>query len=314
MSISIATRLKPFSHIPGAKCLIPGTHFAVQAFPTLIRIGEWDIPWPIQGAMRPFTLQQDLENNAVWILRGMSRTCITASVEGFTVSMDREKRLFPAHIAFHLPQVWEKISFGSHAEQDWELILRRAHLQTILPILYGLGQKIPPLPAQSLTGTARLLENLTDKKQWEAFCLAAFHSLLVPRLKDDQYQGFCPDEEVQGHPCYLIQEAYRHLRASLLRQEGDRLHFLPAPVFEAGRGIDFQVEGIGLLNFEWAKGQLRRAILRATQSREVRFDFSKEVRTFRWKTRSHDRGHIAKGSDPLLIEEGKTYWLDHFYT
>ena len=62
MKIAIAERLKPFSHTPGVACLIPGTCWKVEAFPTLLRIGEkYDLPLPITGPVADFTLELDLE-------------------------------------------------------------------------------------------------------------------------------------------------------------------------------------------------------------------------------------------------------------
>jgi len=67
MKIKIAERLRPFSHTPGASCLIPGTCFAVTAFPTLLRIDQHEIKLKLTGPVSNFTLQQDLEKNCVFV-------------------------------------------------------------------------------------------------------------------------------------------------------------------------------------------------------------------------------------------------------
>jgi hypothetical protein len=74
MSITIASTLKPFSHTPGARCLLPGTGIIVEAYPAKLRffsiahrepylLAEIDIH--LESKMNQFTLQQDLKTGEV---------------------------------------------------------------------------------------------------------------------------------------------------------------------------------------------------------------------------------------------------------
>jgi hypothetical protein len=141
--ISIATKLRPFSHTHGAKCLLPGTSTVIEAFPHLLRIGSEEIPIQIEGG---FTLQMDLDRNCVWVFGKNFRK----KIEG---------------IAF--PNI-EKLSLGSHKSPDWDLVLRRMDMAEILPILFDLGQKTAEEIAISI-------HNYTD------FYREFFHDIAVPR-------------------------------------------------------------------------------------------------------------------------------------
>lgn len=73
-TITIAQRLKPFSHRPGTSCLIPGTCIVAEIFPALLRF--WDISGQhrvkksevqlaIKGPLKEFTVQLDLEKESI---------------------------------------------------------------------------------------------------------------------------------------------------------------------------------------------------------------------------------------------------------
>lgn len=316
MRISIANRLKPFSHVPGAQCIIPGTDFILEAFPALLKIGNLKIHLEVKGPVRDFTVQQDLEKNCVWVFGESFHIQVTASPDGFTVQDRNGKRFFPVKIGFSLPQEWERLSLGSHKKQDWDPLWQRGDLRDILPVLYGLGQKIPHFTEQPLTGTGRLLEfnKVNARSGLEIFCRAAFHHILVPRLRDDQYQGLCPDEEVEGNPFYLIQEATRLIRSLFFHQENHHLHLLPFCPFDSGRFVNMQAHGIGSFDLEWLKGKLSGAILRAKQNCEIALTLQKEIGTFRIRNNTRERGRKCKASDPLFVEVGQTYFLDRFQT
>ncbi|CUI16489.1 hypothetical protein PNK_0864 [Candidatus Protochlamydia naegleriophila] len=74
MTFSIAERLRPFSHQPGTFCLLPGTAYAVQVFPTLLRLFRLDGSFPellreyhlvLKGPFKDFTVQKDLEKGVI---------------------------------------------------------------------------------------------------------------------------------------------------------------------------------------------------------------------------------------------------------
>ena len=67
MKIVIKEQCKPFSHLPGAACLIPGTYAEIQAFPTLLKIADHVIDLPFTGPVEGFTLELDLERHCVFV-------------------------------------------------------------------------------------------------------------------------------------------------------------------------------------------------------------------------------------------------------
>ena len=308
MKIAIAEKLRPFSHLPGAQCLLPGTSCLVQAFPSLLRVGQIEIPLGIEGPVENFTVQQDLEKNCVGVFGKKLRVKIQATPQGVEVGIGKNREFFPEKSLFFLPPAWERLSFGSHKAQDVDLMWRRFDLREILPILYGLGQKIPPLPQRPHL----LLEKTHDLPSWERFCKASLHSLFVPRLLDDQHQGLGLDARGEGNPAYLLREAAMHLRSFFFRQEGNRLELLPSPLFAAGRMVDVQVAGVGSLDLEWTKQTLRRVHLRASQTGEVALCLPPTIHAFLCKMRSQDKGTKHLVAEPFCIERGKTYFLDRF--
>ncbi len=329
MKIAIAERLKPFSHTPGAVCLIPGTCCKVEAFPTLIRIAEQlDLRVHLTGPVRDFTLQQDLEKNCVFIFgkacEGFYRLRLQGSAQGIELLADKlpaqglvvngsvlrpkEKMFFPMEMEFFLPQVWERLSLGVSKDQDWDLVLRRFDLKEILPVLFGLGQKIPYRTPGPLKGAARLLA----EGELESLCRAGFSDILIPRLFDDQYQGLVSEDGDGEDPSFLIQETAKRIRSLFFRQEQNSLELLPDCRFDAGRMTRLQASGIGEIDLEWASSFLRRAILRASSSESIFLVLQKGLHSFRVRTVQSGRGERHMSADPLIVEAGRTYYLDRF--
>lgn len=320
MKIKIGERLRPFSLIPGAACVIPGSSVVIEAFPTLLRIAGREWKMPLTGPVAGFTLQQDLEKNAVFIFgkakEGYFRIRVEAKSSGFQITSEKgplKSAHIDAEVLYLSKPIFERLSLGSHKSQDWDQVQRRCDLKEILPALFCLGQKVPLILPQPLTGTARLLEWPDDRKELtpaiEAFFKAAFKDILVPRLMDDQHQGLVPEEPVKGDPFFLLQEGAKKIRALFFKQNERRLAFLPnLPIpFDSGRMLGIQAPGIGEIDFEWSKKRLRRVILRAITSGEVLFELQNEIKTFRVGKKKK-----LRKDEPLLLEAGKTYHLDRF--
>jgi len=320
MKIVIREKCKPFSHLAGASCVIPGTCSEIEAFPTLLKIGDVEVKFLCKGPVKGFTLELDLERHCVFVfgeaLDGYYRLRIEASDSGFDITSEKGSALKKAlHIAHETPFVskgsFERLSLGSHKAQDWTS--GQVDLRTALPILFCLGQKIPRVPPQALTGTAQLLQMPEDRSALfnalQAFFKAAFTNLLIPRLVDNQYHGFVPDEPAKGNRFFLIQEGAKMIRSLFFRQDERRLKILPhLPIpFDCGKMTALQAPGIGEIDFEWSKKLLRCLSIRASTSGEVIFDLQKEIKTFRV-----DKKHKQKANEPLLLQAGKTTFLDHF--
>jgi len=315
MKITISQKLRPFSHRPGVACLIPGTCLSVEAFPTLLRFAGFEYPIDVKGPIKNFTLIQDLERNCVFISGDGKDRSYRFRLQAFNGGFElfsqkpKEKKIFAFSLSFFLPLTWEKLSLGSHKSQDWDLVMRRSDLKEILPVIFGLGQKIPLMNKQPSGSILSLL----NEAQLQDFCSVAFSDILVPREKDEQHLGLVPsDEKFEGRPFILLQEAFLLIRSLFFRQNERRLEFLPSTLFASGRLINLQVPGVGEIDMEWASYRLRRVVIRANCSGELLFTFPQDVSCFRFtvsKSLKHKK-HLV--GDPFLVKMGYTYFLDRF--
>lgn len=314
MRISIAARYRPFSHVPGASCLLPKSCWVVQAFPTLLRFysnrGEKEeIPLPYSGPVREFTLQQDLEKGCVWVWgvakEGRFRLCIETD-QGMLL-IDSVPHFSLSGALREAPLQLERISFGSHQAQNWDTASLRADPLEILPILFALSQWTPAAESPR-TAMFDLLGRLD-----EDFLRAAFSGILCPRLTDDQHQGLLPKEEIplDASPIALISKAGAKIRGGLIEQQGSRIVF-PSLKNLSGRMVQAKLQGIGLLDFEWRKGQLRRAVLHVKEDARLFFDLPEAIRTFRLRTAQHERGRRMDAREEWSVEKGTVYLLDRF--
>jgi len=338
MTISIVQRDRPFSHLPGASCVLPRTCWTVQAFPTKICLrdreregsdGYIEISLNLQGPVKEFTLLQDLEKGMVLIwgmsLEGRFRLRLQAVKGAIELWVERAfssgiicsgKTLSKNdHLSwknsgsFHENKVQERLSLGCHRAQDWGSVWSRLDFSEIFPVLFHLSQWMPDFPIHAPSPMQKLLD-----RGLEPFLRAAFHGVLCPRLNDDQFQGFLENAKVhsQDSPCSLIVDAGVRIRSFFIQQKVNELELLPDTEFEAGRMTGVRLEQIGSLDFEWSKGTMQRAILHAAQSEHIRLKISKSIRKFRLRTRMQEKGSIKSIDDILDLEAGKKYFLDRF--
>lgn len=305
MNITIRQKLRPFSHAPGAACLIPGTTAILRAFPTRLEVDAEVISLPFTGPVKGFTLEQDLERNCIYVFgqakEGFYRIRIEANDGGFVVKAEKGFSLHQTiqkDLAFRIVSHPERLSLGSHKKLDWDRIRAANDLPSWMPVLFHLSQKIPSIaPA-----TYQFPNSL------ESFFLAGFSHLLVPRFVDTEYQGLVPEQNVSGDPAWLIQEAGKRIRALFFMQNERRLALLPhLPThLDKGRFLGIQVAGVGTLDLEWSKKLLRRAVFKATTSGEVVLELQNALHAFRVN------GKKQSASEPVLLEAGKIYLLDRF--
>lgn len=316
MKVSIAARLKPFSHTPGVSCLIPGTSVVLQAFPTSLCFFGFEYLIETTGPVEGFTVQQDLEKNCVVIFgfgqEGFYRKRLFASSEGFEVVCEKTKTVtrFPAQIPFFLPKVWERLSLGSHKAQDWDLVWRRFDLRDILPVLFGLGQKTP---CTSQVPSGFVVPPLREQ-DLSSFLKARFSHLLVPRLQDDQRQGFLVESEEPKDPSFLIYKSTQWIRSCFLQQSGTNIQLLPFLGFDRGRILSFQVEGIGEISFEWASYKLRKVVFSSFIDGEIRFIFPENIDCCKVIDPLLGTKTTYSTKTPFYIQKGRSYFLCNFLT
>lgn len=328
MKIDIASRYRPFSHEPGASCLLPKSCWAIEAFPTLLRlysreriseIEKLEIPLNLHGPVTEFTLQLDLEKGCVfvWGVAQEGRFRLRLEADGGKLRLHPEKApegMLPKKLSWQLPgaaceapEHLERISFGSHKSQNFEGVRRRSDLLEVLPMLYALSQWTPAIDAPR-TGLFSLLET-----SMEAFLQAAFFSILSPRLIDEQHQGLLSKETLpkDASPCALITAAGRKIRLSLIEQQGDQI-VLPSMGKVCGRMVNASLKGIGFLDFEWTRGVIRRAILKVCETADISFLLPKEIHTYRVRTSLREKGEKIDAASCWKAEKGTVYFLDRF--
>lgn len=344
MKITIAERLHPFSHVPGISCMLPGSSFSLQVFPTLLRLhdltscqlalaGEANLS--ITGPVKDFTVIQDLEQCEIVVFghaqEGYFRYHCRAHVEGMRIEVAKGG----LQIDSQTPKIqlgkealpkktFERLSLGWHKAQDWTLMQRRLALEELLPLWHRLGQITPKPAFYSNEGAALLLDvcrDLIAKRDrvalvpaLENLFLAGFSGLFVPRLIDGQHQGFALppiSPQCQLSPLILLTEGADLIRSLFVQQNQNELAILPAlpPQFHCGRMVDLETS-LGKLDLEWSKKQIRRLILRTATDGQVRFLFQTGLKEFRLQEGS--RKEFLACGETLSVEKGREYLLDNF--
>lgn len=226
----------------------------------------------------------------------------------------------------YAPTITERLSFGSHKAQDWELIARRQDLSEILPIWFRLGQLVPKHNGIFAEGTLSLLERcrqlifqrelLEILPAFRDLFLAGFDRALSPRIEDNQYQGFqLPSVSSGNHtsPLILLTEGTALIRSLLVQNKNDGVSILPVlpPEFHCGRLLSTSCK-LGKLDLEWSKHMIRRMILIGESEGTLTFHFQKGIKQFRLRQGNADKGTIKITPANIAIQPGSTYFFDHF--
>jgi hypothetical protein len=361
MKISIAERLKPYSHLPGTSTVLPGTYFAVDIFPCLIRIYElnqarpilrFELPIDLRGPVEQFTVFNDLEKGWISVsgkaASGWIRYRLIGSQKGDQIrflldkaplgscavsgTLLQEKEwtdLLHTEVPFEpfLIPACDRLSLGSNKAQDWESIKRRMDLAELFPFLHRMGQLLPSFPIpQKSEGTLSLLEAcqqcLTDErpergeKYWRNFIRGAFSGILFPQFEDPLHQGLIPSQPLNSFdasPVILLSEGSRLIRSLFIQQEKGRISILPylLPQLPQGRLIDIQLEGGGLLSFEWTKKTIRRLVLYSEQQNDLSIHF-RHVKSYRLRCNSLGPGERISVASSLSLNKNSYYSFDNF--
>lgn len=316
MRINIAERLKPFSHVPGISCLLPGSTLRLQIYPSLIRVDDLAGPHPImlseitmnvKGPVKDFTVQQDLEKGNILVWGH-------GSSGYFRHKQEAENRYQPNH--------FERLSLGSHKAQQWPQVHFRLSFDEIFPHWVRLAQWIPP-QKNVREGTLVLLDAceeaiLSNRPEtilpvFQKLYMASFEGMLSPRLQDTDFQGFeipTLTPTSSATPLTLLKEGARLIRSlffSTNNREARILEALP-PEFHCGRFLGLDWPGVGTVDLEWSKKRVRRVILNSQSSGEIFLNF-KDVKQYRLRYESKEPATHLPGT--LILERG-TYLLDNF--
>jgi len=299
MRIKIAGKLRPFSHQPGIRCLIPFSTWEAQIFPTkiffkdLAKDGSKEVEIPKQGPIKGFTVLQDLERGRIEVLGRAKDGYFRYFLDTFIEKVE-------------LPISLKRLSLGYHKKQDWELIQRRAEMGEIFPYWIRLAQLIPelPLPKEPL-GTMKLLDQL------DLLFQAGFQGILVPRLTDEYYLGLIPDEKIPAgiSPLGILHEGARRIERLFFYEEDGVWHFLPKlpKEFHSGRFIHLTTVSGDRIDMEWSKKELKKVVIYPQSNRIIHLKLQSSLHHYRLQKRVK-----MKHDQPLELQEGKTLYLDRF--
>lgn len=327
MHIDIALRFKPFSHEPGTICLIPGTQWRVQAFPSKLQFfgpNEEKIEhfFSHRGPQKGFTIQQDLERKE---LRIFGQPDLNCSIIGNEVWENKKKVLVLPFQSLAVHEV-ERLSMGVHKAQDWQGIRSRLDLKEILPFWFRLGQITPREFPKVKKGSLEFLEKcktffenkqkISLEETLKLLFLAGFGRMFNPRLHDVDCQGIL-NETVSEDPkasLALLGEGAELIRQLFFRQKGSKWFILSLllPHFHSGRITHIKTGEKDLLDLEWSNGNLRRMTIQSKSDHEIEVVWPKEITSYRVRCGARDRGKTLKSQDLLSLKKEQSYYLDHF--
>jgi hypothetical protein len=321
MQISIALRCKPFSHAPGAVCLIPGTIWRIQAFPThLVFFGPSGENFiytmaSCSDCLEQFTIEQNLDKREINILRGRLKW----SIAGGKVWENGEPVLeLPSTLSISQMIQTERLSLGVHKAQEWESMRRRLDLMEIFPLWFQMGQITPQRSGREI-GVLKLLEeckhlrSLKEKlrleKLWKLLFLTGFGPMFDPRIHDPEHRGII--ENVSPDPdgaIRLVREGADLIRSLLITQDREVWTLLPCllPHFHSGRFLS------EALDLEWSNAKLRRVIIHSPYDQEILLDWPEELTSCRIRKDPRLKGERLMRHSLLNLKKGEVLYLDRF--
>lgn len=244
--IRIAERYRPFSHKPGASCVVPGTDYVVHAYPGLIRVSKdnetiAELPITLK---KSFLLTQDLEQGFVSI----SGEFFVDETGNITLKKPVPR---PTH---------ERLSLGSSKAQNWDYIRERKDLREILPLWHKLASYYP--------------YQHTIPNHYLNLYLSYFNPYFVPREKDEEHHGIYKDPLEKPYTLF----SQKGVRSFLIEEKKDEIIIKRTP-FTSGRIINAQTS-VGTIHYEWTKNFPRQFIFEGDISR-LQVTFPPEVSQYR---------------------------------
>ena len=338
MKIDVALRVRPYSHVPGASCYLPGSSLLCVVYPTRLEI--WSdhclavLEFHYFGLLKQFTVTADLEAFAVIVSgfaeKGYFRYTLRALETGFVcefVKKPQDLDVAVSHLEYQLEKVEnrytfsqssqkqvkiperERLSLGCSKSQDVEMIFRRQDIREIVPLWYFYAQSVH---AEDATYSSHY-DAMTMQKMLQDISCAGFKSIFVPQIADEQYQGFHhPIKGIASSRHALLKNSHAFLRSIFFQEDDTILSILPCvpPQFHAGRLTHVRTRKNHLLHLEWTKKCMRRAILLPHVDDEIVMRFPSSIRSFRVRMGSYVAEH--RSQDRLVVKKGVSVLFDNF--
>jgi len=325
--IKIAQRYRPFSHLIGAKCLIPQSQWIVQAYPALIRLIKdkklIEIFLSVKGPVDGFTLLSDLEDDVVrvfgkgkegyfgfkiahvekkMILEFERGTGITCTLDNKKMALKKGERIeILVEDRALKKNDSERLFLGKTKKLLWEQVISRRDLAEIFPVVFLLGQKV-----QSNSSYLAIEDFQTE-------LLGGFEDILVPLRKDGRYQGLSIDEISKDTSSLTRLSRFQKSIRDLFILENDGIVILPRLLkeFHAGKMLNVRLKKC-ILDMEWSKKKLRKIHIMGTSNANILFNLPKEISSFRLKMHRREKGSIIYRDEKFQIKKGERYFLDKF--
>jgi hypothetical protein len=296
-------------------------------------------------------VQQDLEEGFIKVFgmaqEGYFRYCIHQKESGLflkfekipkegltlTSSDSQTKLAQPAEILLsekrqeNMGRPFERLSLGQHKSQDWSGVKKRHDLTEIFPHWLRLGQVVPEVKKEdTLCGTLKLLQKCRqlaksrDKVELaDSFInlfLAGFSGIMVPRIKDEEHQGFVEEESnlTASSALALLTEGSSLIRSLFFEEKDGIYHLLPClpSEFHCGRLLGIVTSEGDIIDLEWTKKLLRRVIIRVNKDKEMTLSLQKDLKRFRLKKSLASKGVILTADSKIHCAKGDVLYLDNF--
>jgi hypothetical protein len=193
-----------------------------------------------------------------------------------------------------------------------------------------MSQQISHEKSDGVQGCYRLLEecrlsiergrSIDVLPHFHRFFLAAFEGMLVPRLRDLEFQGIIPndaeiEEDLPVLP--LLAEGGALIASLFFREANDKVHLLPLlpPEFHCGRWIGRTTAAGDQIEMEWSKKTLKKVVIRPHSDREISLVLPKEITGYRIRSNMREKGKkgmVVKHQLTLSLQSGTTVILDRF--
>ena len=348
MNLSIAERLRPFSHAPGTRCVLPGSPIIVTAYPALLVVShenddtQEEFSLPIQGPVSGFTVQLDLEKKkvSVWgtAKNGYFRYHIAASEHGHAnIWTDKQtchtiinavegELLRPGSVETPSVAPAERLSLGCHKKQDWSRIATGYALEEVLPVWMRAGQlslapnatqaKAAPRPGvlslvDALKQSIDQRDKLAAADLLHQLLLVGFSGILCPRKSDTDHQGIIEGCVESAMP--LLPEGAALIKQLFVQETDGTIDVLPVlpPALHCGRFLNVRVEA-GSLDMEWSKKAIRRMVFNSRINGPVTFRLQQGICQYRLRTGTKDSGRTIQTGEAIEVVKGESYWFDRF--
>ncbi len=222
---------------------------------------------------------------------------------------------------------FECLSFGVNKKQDTDLMLRRFDMAELMPFWYQLAQWVPKQDKAVYEGVASLIpsccsaiingDKSTILEPFQKLFKASFEGVFSPTLVDNFHQGFSINpitDKSKANPLQLLVEGALLIRSFLIQSCEGGFTLLPSlPVeLHCGRALKIALSDKALIDIEWSKKQLRRAVIHPLKDADLQLKMPPYVKTFRIRESEREKGQIFSNGDTLTLVKDEILFLDHF--